>query len=242
MKSTDSPESFKFPVTGAKVRVVMRRGEPWFVAKDVLDALGLRGSPGVHYGRLGRSEKSYVSRTDLGLRPGKDYVIISESGLYRLIMRSDKPQAKAFQDWVTGTVLPAIRKDGMYVVGEEKVATGELAETELVLKALTLLQGKVERLSTEKAGLQATIEEHLKLLTADEWRALNHLYMLHPDKVRLSARARKMCKAEGVEVAKQDRTLPLSDGSTRAVQVNVYPQAILDRAAAELGFAVTMHV
>ncbi|MCC5978084.1 MAG: hypothetical protein JJU21_08480 [Salinarimonas sp.] len=41
--------------------------------------------------------------------------VISESGLYKLIMRSDKPQAREFQDWVTRVVLPAIRKDGMYV-------------------------------------------------------------------------------------------------------------------------------
>ena len=49
--------------------------------------------------------------------------IITESGLYKLVMRSDKPQAKEFQDWVTGTVLPAIRKDGAYIMGEEKVVT-----------------------------------------------------------------------------------------------------------------------
>ena len=51
--------------------------------------------------------------------------LISESGLYKLVMRSDKPEARQFQDWVTGVVLPAIRKDGSYVMGEEKVRTGE---------------------------------------------------------------------------------------------------------------------
>ncbi|MDQ7835598.1 MAG: BRO family protein [Humidesulfovibrio sp.] len=50
--------------------------------------------------------------------------VISESGLYKLIMRSDKPAAKRFQNWVTREVLPALRKDGMYVMGEEKVKTG----------------------------------------------------------------------------------------------------------------------
>ena len=43
---------------------------------------------------------------------------VSESGLYKLVMRSDKPEAKAFQKWVTRTVLPAIRRDGGYVAGE----------------------------------------------------------------------------------------------------------------------------
>lgn len=55
-------------------------------------------------------------------------ILISESGLYKLIMRSDKPQARAFQDWVTCDVFPAIRKDGIYVMGEEKVHSGELNE------------------------------------------------------------------------------------------------------------------
>lgn len=49
----------------------------------------------------------------------QELLIISESGLYKLIMRSNKPQAKPFQNWVTQVVLPAIRKDGMYVAGEE---------------------------------------------------------------------------------------------------------------------------
>lgn len=51
--------------------------------------------------------------------------LISESGLYKLVMRSNKPEARAFQDWVTREVLPAIRKDGGYIKGEELVATGE---------------------------------------------------------------------------------------------------------------------
>lgn len=50
----------------------------------------------------------------------RSQIIVSESGLYKLIMRSDKPEAKAFQDWVTRDVLPAIRKDGGYIMDEEK--------------------------------------------------------------------------------------------------------------------------
>jgi phage regulator Rha-like protein len=51
-------------------------------------------------------------------RGGKPALIVSESGLYKVLMRSDKPEAKAFQDWVTRDVLPAIRKDGAYVMGD----------------------------------------------------------------------------------------------------------------------------
>lgn len=54
-------------------------------------------------------------------------VVISESGVFKLIMRSDKPEARSFQNWVTRVVLPAIRKDGGYIAGEEKVAVGEMS-------------------------------------------------------------------------------------------------------------------
>jgi len=50
---------------------------------------------------------------------GSAPTLFSESGLYRLVMRSDKPEARTFQDWVTRDVLPAIRKEGVYVRGEE---------------------------------------------------------------------------------------------------------------------------
>lgn len=83
-------------------------GNPWFVAKDVCDVLDLQ--PKYACGRLAEMEKTYVARSDLGLTPGKPMYVISESGLYKLVMRSDKPEARRFQDWVTKEVLPAIRK------------------------------------------------------------------------------------------------------------------------------------
>ena len=76
-------------------------------------------------------KKSHVSDTILlKLFDGRlgRVALVTEAGLYTLVMRSDKPEAKAFQKWVTGTVLPAIRKDGGYVRDEEKVVTGELSE------------------------------------------------------------------------------------------------------------------
>ena len=75
---------------------------------------------------------------------------LSEAGLYKMILRSDKEVAEKFRTWLTRDVLPAIRKDGAYVMGEEKVATGEMSEDEFVLKAMGILQGKVERLRVER--------------------------------------------------------------------------------------------
>jgi len=63
--------------------------------------------------------------------------VVNRGGLDRLIMRSDKPEARAFQDWVIRTVLPAIRKDGGYIMGEEKVVTGEMDEDVFILDTWT---------------------------------------------------------------------------------------------------------
>ncbi|PZP44015.1 MAG: hypothetical protein DI601_13625 [Azospirillum brasilense] len=67
-----------------------------------------------------------------------------------MILRSDKEVAEKFRTWLARDVLPAIRKDGAYVMGEEKVATGEMSEDEFVLRAMGILQGKVERLRVER--------------------------------------------------------------------------------------------
>lgn len=112
------------------IRVVELDGQPWFVASDVRRVLGI-AQAGSNFTFLSKDEVQPLPR---GLTSGKGMgraLVLSESGLYKFILRSDKPEAKAFQDWVTRVVLPAIRKDGAYVMGEEKVATGEMSETNL---------------------------------------------------------------------------------------------------------------
>jgi len=98
-----------------QIRVVSLEGNPWFVATDVLYAIGLsQNSHGYAVAALD-ADQSSLYRIQKGVRSQR---IISESGLYKLIMRSDKPQAKPFQDWVTQEVLPSIRKTGAYVTGQ----------------------------------------------------------------------------------------------------------------------------
>ncbi len=100
----------------------MKDGAPWFLALDVCAALDLNGSTARHLKKLDPDQVSKVNRIEVGeKRAGRPMSFISESGLYILIMRSDKPQAKPFQDWVTRDVLPSIRKTGGYVLGEEKL-------------------------------------------------------------------------------------------------------------------------
>lgn len=138
------------------IRVVTIDGEPWFVAKDVCGVLGLT-NPTIALRALDDGEKGVSQIKTLGGRQTVN--IISESGLYKLVLRSDKPQAKPFQDWVTKEVLPAIRKDGAYIRGEEKLRTGEMSEEEFVLKAISILQAKVDRITAERDAAVGKQEE-----------------------------------------------------------------------------------
>ncbi len=83
----------------------MRSGEPWFVAKDVCDALGVQ-QPVRAVENLDSDEVSKTHVTDSLNRKQETY-IISESGLYALVLRSNKPNAREFRKWVTGEVLPS---------------------------------------------------------------------------------------------------------------------------------------
>src|SRR5574344_358876 len=99
------------------VRVVEQGGEPWFVAKDVCEILGIANNRDA-VGSLEEDEKGVVIADTLG---GKQEVsVVSESGLYALIFRSRKPEAKAFSKWVRSDVLPVIRKTGAYSLKIEK--------------------------------------------------------------------------------------------------------------------------
>ncbi|ATJ82025.1 BRO family protein [Halomonas beimenensis] len=103
--------TFDFP--SMAVRVIDCGDDPWCAAKDVCLAIGygVKSSGDVNTTNVLRhldGSEVFTARISERGRPSK---IISESGLYKLIMRSDKPQARAFQDWVTKTVLLAIRKD-----------------------------------------------------------------------------------------------------------------------------------
>lgn len=100
------------------VRAIHRDGEPWFVAADVCEALGYANASDALTDHVDPEDKHSVS---LGL-PGRAPIIINESGLYSLILRSNKAEAKLFKRWVTGEVLPTIRKQGAFVQGASKLS------------------------------------------------------------------------------------------------------------------------
>lgn len=105
------------------VRTVLKGEEPWFVAADVCAALGHSNAREAIRG-LDEDERG-VSIADTPGGP-QELNLISESGLYTLILRSRKPQARAFRRWVTHEVLPALRRTGGYQVKESIPAAGNL--------------------------------------------------------------------------------------------------------------------
>ena len=99
--------------TSSVVRVVDINGEPWFVAADICAALELNNTSMAVAG-LDDDERD-VSSVDTRGGP-QSATVISESGLYSLVLRSRKPEAKQFKRWITHDVLPAIRKTGSYSI------------------------------------------------------------------------------------------------------------------------------
>ena len=95
------------------IRIVTKDGEPWFVAKDVCNILEIKNSRDTLNKCLDEDERG----VDIIYTPGgnQEMTIVSEAGLYSLILRSRKPEAKAFKRWVTHEVLPSIRKTGAYL-------------------------------------------------------------------------------------------------------------------------------
>ena len=106
-----------FKYQDKQIRTVERNGEPWWVLKDVCEVLEINN----HKMTAQRLDVDEVSQTDLtdSLGRQQNTTIVNEAGLYNVILRSDKPQAKPFRRWVTNEVLPTIRKTGGYVANDD---------------------------------------------------------------------------------------------------------------------------
>ncbi|AIQ61833.1 antirepressor [Paenibacillus stellifer] len=133
-----------FNFTGSEVRVVIHDGRPWWVAKDVCQAID-----------IDQSQTRRLDDDEKGLRliqtPGgsQEVLTVNEPGLYSLILGSRKPEAKSFKRWITHEVLPAIRTTGMYAADEL------LDNPDLLIEAATRL--KEERAA--RRALEAKIEK-----------------------------------------------------------------------------------
>lgn len=154
-----SAELMPFTYADTEVRIVMAGGEPWFVLADLCKALDL-SNPSMVADRIESDALSTAEVID-AIGRTQQARIVSEPGMYEVIFLSRKPEARAFRRWITGTVLPEIRKTGSYN------ATPQLTGPELVALALVeanrMLEAKDERI----AELEPKAEVADKLLTAE---------------------------------------------------------------------------
>lgn len=174
-----------FNYNSVEVRTIQNDGEPWFVLRDVCNVLGL-GTPARVAERLDPDEVSQTHITD-SMGRQQETTIINESGLYNVILRSDKPEAKPFRKWVTSEVLPTIRRHGMYATPDtlEKM----LADPDTTIKLLeTIKQERAARLALEA---QAEADKP-KVLFADAVSA-SHSSILVGDLA-------KLLRQNGVEI------------------------------------------
>lgn len=101
-----------FDFNGNQVRIVMRGEDPWFVAKDLCDVLDI-GNSSQALSRLDRDERNTIILNE-GNRGNPSVAVVSESGMYALVLSSRKPEVQSFRKWLTSVVLPSIRKTGSY--------------------------------------------------------------------------------------------------------------------------------
>ncbi len=132
-----------FTYADAQVRVVVVDGEPWFVLADLCKALDISNVGNV-LSRLADDDKSSIRLAD-GTSGNPNRAIVSEAGMYEVVIRSDKPEAVAFRRWVTGTVLPEIRKTGGY--NTAPALTGPQLVAAALIEASRMLEAKDERIA-----------------------------------------------------------------------------------------------
>lgn len=164
-----------FNYNDSAVRTVQKDGEPWFVLKDVCDVLHL-STPARVAERLEPDEVSLAHVTD-GIGRQQETSIINESGLYTVILRSDKPEAKPFRKWVTSEVLPSIRKHGAYMTPETLQAA--ILNPDYLLQVVTALKDETDkRKALEAANASLVVDLEIARPKADYFDELVDRNML----------------------------------------------------------------
>lgn len=119
-----------FKYNGKEVRTIQKDGEPWWVLKDVCNVLDLSDTNKTAE-RLDVDELTRIKFVTGG--QNREMLCINESGLYNVILRSDKQEAKPFRKWVTSEVLPSIRKNGGYIANQENLTPEQIVANALIV-------------------------------------------------------------------------------------------------------------
>ena len=160
-----------------EIRSLEINNKPYFVGKDIAKALGYKNTKDALINHVDEDDKKIIQRSEMATIenhipkeilpvnfvsaeiPNRGLTIINESGVYALVFGSKLPNAKQFKRWVTSEVLPSIRQTGGYIAGEEK-----MTEDELILKAMNVLNIKVENLKQKNKQLELDNERQNQLI------------------------------------------------------------------------------
>lgn len=210
-----------FNFNGHAVRVIIIDGEPWWVAADVCEALEISNVGNV----LARLDGDDIRRADVVDSVGRrnpNTNVINESGLYELIIRSDRPAAKEFRRWITAEVLPSIRKTGSYSVGPQD--------------DLSLLEGMIVAIRADRVRL-AAVEQRVEVLEENHDRvaAIGYASLrgIRSDVAYLNKLGR-----QASTIARRDAVPVSRVHSTVWGEVNAWPLEIWDEALARMNGAI----
>lgn len=210
------------------VRTIFANNEVWFCAKDVCGILEIKNVTQAVQ-RLDEDERSMLN---IGRQGNTNF--INESGLYTLILRSDKKEAKPFRKWITSEVIPAIRKTGKY---EEKKKP--LTQAELILQQAQWMveaESRINNIENNVIGLAGTVENNdksIKRLENNQRRTVtsNHLTVIAYANIKGIKPKSYHAPSIGKKATKICREKDLLIGTTvdsRYGLINTYPVEVLD--------------
>ena len=135
-----------------EIRVIEQEGEPWFVGKDIAEALGYSNPRKAIIDHVDEEDRGVTKCDTLGGK--QEMTVINESGMYALILGSKLPTAKAFKRWVTSEVLPSIRKTGSYDVKQQE-------------KAIQMIMQKFDRLEAKLVEDKPKVQFYDDMMASD---------------------------------------------------------------------------
>lgn len=212
-------KQFTLPNSNTTLNVIMIDNEPWFEATPVSRILGYRDAANMLRGVKPEMIKKYSSSN-------AEQKLINESGLYRVIMKSHKPEAAKFQDWVTGEVLPSIRKTGSYGIAP-------LSQMQMI-SAMALEAHELEERQKAMEKEQEKHKDRLKAIEAKqqvidrvvhEFTVMAYFVYANLGNINLKTanslgrKVSKYCKQEGFPIGRQP--------DPRFGKVNAYPEHAL---------------
>lgn len=151
------------------VRTLVINSEPWFVGKDVAEALGYKNTKDALAKHVDSEDKEILKSQNATLEniPNRGVTVVNESGLYSLVLSSKLPSAKKFKRWVTSEVLPALRKTGQYQVKE---LSGQELMAKALIEAQSVLAAKdkvIEEMKPKVVFADAVATSHTSILVGE---------------------------------------------------------------------------